>query len=119
MDTGGYTGSWGDEGKLAILHEKELVLNKEDTANMLAAIGMIRQISDVIDLNAKSSGGAFSSLFAANVRTGAQELQQDVHITAEFPNATDHNEILEAFDNVINLASQYANRKVQPAYTSF
>jgi hypothetical protein len=26
-DTGGYTGSWGPEGKMAILHEKELVLN--------------------------------------------------------------------------------------------
>jgi hypothetical protein len=40
--TGMYTGEWGSEGKLAILHEKELVLNKEDTANMLAAVGMIR-----------------------------------------------------------------------------
>jgi hypothetical protein len=30
-DTGGYTGSWGSEGKLAILHEKELVLSSEDT----------------------------------------------------------------------------------------
>ena len=25
--TGGYTGGWGPEGKLAILHEKELILN--------------------------------------------------------------------------------------------
>ena len=25
--TGGYTGTWGPEGKLAILHEKELILN--------------------------------------------------------------------------------------------
>ena len=30
-DTGGYTGKWGPEGKLATLHEKELVLNKQDT----------------------------------------------------------------------------------------
>jgi hypothetical protein len=27
MATGGYTGEWGPEGKLAILHEKEIVLN--------------------------------------------------------------------------------------------
>jgi chromosome segregation ATPase len=27
MDTGGYTGEWGPEGKLAVLHEKEIVLN--------------------------------------------------------------------------------------------
>jgi hypothetical protein len=31
FDTGGYTGKWGPEGKLATLHEKELVLNKQDT----------------------------------------------------------------------------------------
>jgi hypothetical protein len=31
-------------------------------------------------------------------------------ITAEFPNATNHDEIEEAFSNLINTASQYANR---------
>ena len=34
-----------------------------------------------------------------------------VTITAEFPNATNHSEIEEAFTNLINKASQYANRK--------
>ena len=42
-DTGGYTGSWGTSGKLAILHEKELVLNKDDTKNMLEAIKQLRE----------------------------------------------------------------------------
>jgi len=31
FNTGGYTGVWGPEGKLALLHEKELVLNASDT----------------------------------------------------------------------------------------
>jgi hypothetical protein len=31
-------------------------------------------------------------------------------ITAEFPSATNHDEIEEAFNNLINTASQYANR---------
>jgi hypothetical protein len=31
FDTGGYTGVWGPEGKMAFLHEKELVLNASDT----------------------------------------------------------------------------------------
>jgi hypothetical protein len=31
MDTGGYTGDWGPDGKIAMLHQKELVLNAEDT----------------------------------------------------------------------------------------
>ena len=35
FDTGGYTGEWGSYGKLAVLHEKELVLNKNDTKNYL------------------------------------------------------------------------------------
>jgi hypothetical protein len=42
--TGGYTGEWRNSGKLAILHEKELILNKYDTANMLSAIGVIRDL---------------------------------------------------------------------------
>ena len=38
-DTGGYTGNWNSsDGRLAVLHEKELVLNKNDTANMLKIV---------------------------------------------------------------------------------
>ncbi|MGN7942859.1 phage tail tape measure protein [Metabacillus sp. 22489] len=37
--SGGYTGN--DEG-LAMLHEKELVLNKDDTKNVLSAVNMLR-----------------------------------------------------------------------------
>ena len=43
--TGGYTGEWGPEGKLAVLHEKELILNKDDTANMLKMIELTRNKS--------------------------------------------------------------------------
>ena len=111
FDTGGYTGEWGVDGKLALLHEKELVLNADDTANFLQAIDVVRQISDMIDLNALSSAGGLSSLFAATTSGSDQNLQQEVHITAEFPNATDKNQITEAFNDIINLASQYANRK--------
>ena len=42
FDTGGYTGEWGSEGKFAMLHEKELVLNRDDTANLLEAIRMLQ-----------------------------------------------------------------------------
>lgn len=111
FDTGGYTGAWGAEGKFAMLHEKELVLNKDDTTNFLQAIDIIRQISDTIDLNALSSSGGLSSLFAATASSSAQTLQQEVTIHAEFPNATDRDEISAAFSDLVNLASQYANRK--------
>ena len=51
-NTGGYTGAWGPEGKLALLHEKELVLNKEDTENMLKMVSMVRDIVSVLDIKA-------------------------------------------------------------------
>jgi len=37
-------------------------------------------------------------------------MNQNVTITAEFPNATNRNEIEAAFDNLINRASQFAGR---------
>jgi hypothetical protein len=45
--TGLYTGSWNgpdieENGKLAFLHQKELVLNADDTENVLSAIKLIR-----------------------------------------------------------------------------
>jgi hypothetical protein len=34
--TGGYTGDWaGDEGKIAMLHKKELIFNQQDSKNMI------------------------------------------------------------------------------------
>jgi len=44
MATGGYTGAWGPEGRMAILDEKELVLNKDDTKNFLDATAILRTI---------------------------------------------------------------------------
>ena len=111
FDTGGYTGDWSGEGRFAMLHQKEIVLNKDDTENFLKTVDIVRQISDMIDLNAMSASGGLCSLFAASVNKDNNILEQNVHITAEFPNVTNKDEILSAFDNVVNLASQYANRK--------
>ena len=111
-DTGGYTGAWGPEGRVAMLHQKEIVLNAHDTENFLAAIGIVRDISDQIEKNAMIM--QYQNQFAAyrgNITSSGDTLQQEVHITAEFPNATNHSEIEEAFRNLTNLASQYANRK--------
>ena len=111
FDTGGYTGSWGSYGKLAMLHEKELVLNAHDTENFLASMNVLERILQVLDLQTLSSqiGGILSTPSFSNVSNGT--LEQNVHIEASFPNATNHSEIEEAFSNLVNLASQYANRK--------
>ena len=109
--SGGYTGSWGSEGRAAILHEKELVLNKTDTENMLKTVGFVRDLTQMISMNASIAGNGLGTLMLGGVSQGGGFLDQNVTIHAEFPNATNHAEIEEAFSNLIGLASQYAGRK--------
>ena len=114
-DTGGYTGNWNSsQGKLAVLHEKELVLNKDDTKNILGTVEMVRKLSQKIDLNAQTARYAFNYHPIINdPKPIDRELQVDqtVSITAEFPNVQNRTEIEEAFTTLINQASQFANRK--------
>lgn len=111
FDTGGYTGDWGDKsGRLALLHSKEIVLNAKDTENFLQAIDMVREISSRIDLNAKYTAGIIDMMQPSIGRGGTPEIVQNIEINADFPDATDHSEIELAFNNLINTASQYANR---------
>ena len=110
FNTGGYTGSWGPEGKWAMLHEKEIVLNKQDTKNFLNAISMLREISDIIDLQAMSYSNLFNN-YTPTLQNMSNTLQQEVTIHAEFPNVVEHNEIQLALEGLVNSASQHANRK--------
>ena len=108
-DTGGYTGEWGPEGKLAMLHQKELILNADDTENFLLGIQMLRSISDILERNASLASMTSSNLSAYTLSNSfGQALEQQVTIQAEFPNVSDHNEIEIAIDNLINRASQFA-----------
>lgn len=109
--SGGYTGDWGTDGRLAMLHEKELVLNKDDTANFLSAINIVRDIVKVVDMNAAISGMGIGALAAGGIAGAGSTIEQSVTIYADFPNATDHSEIELALANLMNSASQYANRK--------
>jgi hypothetical protein len=87
-----------------VLHEKELVLNPADTENMLSAVGMLREFSSAIDLRAAASNLS-GGLNSPNYEPGAQVIEQEVNIHAEFPNVTNHSEIEEAFNSLINRAS--------------
>lgn len=110
--SGGYTGSWGPSGRLAVLHEKELVLNANDTLHFLQAAEILRGVSEAIDLQAMANQIMLNPYAGALTSTLAdQTLQQQVTIEANFPGVTDRFEIEEAFNNLINTASQYANRK--------
>ena len=110
MASGGYTGEWGNEGRLAVLHEKELVLNKDDTANILNTVNIVRDIAAQLTANANISAAGLGELASAGIGAGMQ-FEQVVNITAEFPDAVYHDEIKEAFDNLLGRTAQYLLRK--------
>ena len=101
----------GQPQALDLLHRKEIVLNATDTENFLSAINIVRSISDKIETLAAFTARGLGNLSASVPMTTGDSLEQNVTIRAEFPNVTNHNEIEQAFDNLINRASQYANRK--------
>ena len=109
-DTGGYTGEWGSDGRLALLHQKELVLNKEDTANMLNAISIMRNITNMLGSSVLGKLAA-ATAGAVGTEVGGDVLEQNVHIDAQFPNVKDSREIEEALNNLVNMASMRANRR--------
>ncbi len=119
-DTGGYTGDWGSDGRLAVLHQKELVLNQEDTKNMLAAVQNIRELapSMIAEMRARISGtaAASQSLFGSRysgMRSAfdrkAIELAQSVQINADFPGVRDAIEIKEALESLVQTSAQRIN----------
>ena len=114
MDSGGYTGEWGSEGRAALLHEKEIVLNKNDTKNFLDATTILRTLDLQSGLFSRGLGNMITP-WISDLKS--ETLDQNVHIDATFPNVTNHSEIETAFDNLINKASQYANRKNMSAMT--
>lgn len=114
FDTGGYTGSWSDgfagtkNGKMAWLHQKELVLNATDTENILNAVNAMR---DVVSMMKTSSLGNFASLGnISNAWNRSTEVQQDISIYADFPAAESAAEIKMALEGLAQQAVQYANK---------
>ena len=115
METGGYTGNWNSkEGKLAILHEKELVLNKQDTKRVLDAVAMTRNMKLNLEDTYKNMLNQANAQKASNLtqsQNTAGTIEQKVEITAEFPGVEKSAEIEQAFNNLINIASQHAYKK--------
>ena len=119
--TGMYTGDFSN-GRLAILHEKELVLNAEDTKNILDAVAMVRNMQDnlfgSIADQLDSDGLAAMALLGSRVSgigaptPASTDFEQ--HITIEsvsFPGVTSSREIEEAFESLVNDAAQWARRR--------
>ena len=122
--SGGYTGDWtgsgvdGIGGRMAVLHQKELVLNESDTSNMLAAIEALRQID--VDKLAQS-------ILATSIATAQMQLQtqllsaqltglrdqyesvRNTTINADFSGVRTADEILRAFEELENYGLQQYN----------
>jgi hypothetical protein len=79
-------------------------LDTESITMLLSALGMATA----------SLFGALNGNYHASGISGSnvQELNQNVEIHADFPNVTDKNEIVEAIDDLVNRASQFAQKKI-------
>lgn len=103
FDTGGYTGEWTNsgnnkEGRMAMLHEKELVLNAEDTQNILKTVSLQREMAQFTRMSTPQTP-------INNQPT--QQIEQKVEINADFPNANNREEIVEAFNGMKARAISY------------
>ena len=120
--TGGYTGEWSNgsvenNGRLAMLHQKELILNAKDTENMLDMVTMVREMQSTSGAIDKAIINSIANMIGAitgvkvqsvgNTNSNNKNTSNTFNITAEFPNANDVNEIREAILSLPNLAQQY------------
>ena len=121
--TGGYTGDWlGGDGRFAMLHSKELVLNAEDTKNMLAAVQVVRDITSIGTsvANAISNGignmirsllGLKTKDYSGNITNNeVNEGNNTFEITMNVDGG-DVKEIQRAILDLPNLASQFLSKK--------
>ena len=120
FDTGGRTSNWGsnegmpwaNNGKYAILHPNERILNAKDTQDFDKITEIIKEIGKNMDKENFNLNFGLQSYGRINPLTEAHEaiIQQHIVLQAEFPNVQDHNEIEIALQDMINQSSQYAYR---------
>ena len=111
--SGGYTGSWGDTGKLAVLHEKELVLNSSDTKNLLSAIEILRSLpfsalaKSIVD-SSSNIASTFRSGVSMNGVNGAitNNDTKNMTINADFSGVQSADEIYQALIELENYGLQ-------------
>lgn len=125
-DTGGYTGDWSGStgeyknGRWALLHPKELVLNRDDTKNFLTAIEGVRSMSDIISMLDSYSNARYSMIVdnikSPNINTtntdNSSAVTQNIAINADFSGLHDAQELENAIDNLSNKALQYAYKTI-------
>jgi TP901 family phage tail tape measure protein len=105
FDTGGIVTGPMIAG-LAMDGKKELVLNADDTKNILNAVDIMRL--GVAQHLASLSNARTGTIAALNTLSDSPtDSQPQVVIQADFPNVTAREEIEAAFSNLVNQAAQY------------
>lgn len=89
----------------------EFVLNPDDTKNILSAVKAMREVVRMKMSGLDSALGSKTSEVVKKtvVNKDIQQVDQQVHIDATFPNVSVAKEIEEAFSNLVNQAVQYAS----------
>lgn len=89
----------------------EFVLNPDDTKNILSAVKAMREVvrMKMSGLDSALGSKANEVVKKTVVNKDIQQLDQQVHIDATFPNVSVAKEIEEAFSNLVNQAVQYAS----------
>lgn len=114
--TGGYTGEF-EGGRLAVLHQKELVLNENDTLNMLKMVDITRSLLSNIEKTLDGNAMTAMNLMASRFQTPAamyapDSIEQTIHIDeVTFPSVVSSDEIQQAFVSIANDAAQWARRR--------
>lgn len=100
LDMSRQINEWMQNNELTI---NTALIDSLDVSNILQSIG----------LNVQTIVNYLSNLTPSSLGIDriAQEFMQQISINADFPNVTDSNEIMEAFEMMENEASQYASRK--------
>ena len=120
FDTGGYTGSWDSSGKLAMLHEKEIVLNQsqsKDFSKLVANMPDILKFLDTDKLENVLKSAVLSTVNVAIPRipqiafAGNGGGDNVFHIAKmEFPNVKDSKAIEDAILNLPLKTKQYVKK---------
>lgn len=111
--TGGladYTGPAWVDGSYS---KPELVLNADDTKNILSAVSQMREVVRMKMQNMNGNLGRQADGVASKtvVNKDIQQVEQSVQIEASFPNVSVAAEIEEALNNLINQVAQYNIKK--------
>lgn len=107
--TGALLPEWGKEGRKMWVHQNELILNAVDTNILLKTLDIVKsQMAHNVGATQASMLNGLSLSEAVWELAKEMQIEQNINIQANFPNAKDKNEIEAAFKELVGLAIQHA-----------